>query len=247
MEQQLDEPPADPSLDHSGDTIVGTVRQVRQSPARIGEHLYVWRVTEVLQGAEGRRHPLEGRRRLSAAEVRQGPCRVPHHGRLVRLLEHCHDWVQASALQNQVPEVGRVAGDVAQRPDGLLPHVVARRLQQLHEDGQSSMLNDDPCLLCRARGDVREYPRCLKLQVRTVYLLQEAHEARDHPGCDHLLDRGILLNAQQLSELLRRIVLSLWVVRHEPLAQLRDLLDSKGRACSWLHWSLPNGSDGIAH
>mmetsp|Transcript_29319 Transcript_29319/g.62346 ORF Transcript_29319/g.62346 Transcript_29319/m.62346 type:complete len:378 (+) Transcript_29319:679-1812(+) len=228
--QELDKTPADTGLDHGRDPLIGSVRKVGERPASIREHLHVTGVDEVRECAQSWRHPLEGRRRLAAAEVGERPGRIPHHGCLLRLAEDRHDRVEAPALEHEVTEVRRVAGNVPKSPDRLLAHVVVGRLEQLHKDGQGAVFHDDACLFCRARGDVREYPRRFELQVGAGDLLEKDHEARHHSGTDHLLDGGILLDAQELPELLRRVELRLRIVRHQHRAQGGDLVEREGAA-----------------
>lgn len=54
----------------------------------------------------------------------QGPGAVAHHGGLLRGGEDVHEGLQTAVLQDHVAEVGRVSGDVAQGPHGLLAHVL---------------------------------------------------------------------------------------------------------------------------
>mmetsp|Transcript_57278 Transcript_57278/g.161780 ORF Transcript_57278/g.161780 Transcript_57278/m.161780 type:complete len:360 (+) Transcript_57278:719-1798(+) len=251
VHQELHESAADAGLDHGRDALVRPVGEVGEGPAGVGEHLHVVGVDEVRERAQRRRHPLEGGRRLTTAEIREGPCGVPHHGRLLGLPEHLHDGVQATALQHEVAEVGRVAGDVPEGPDSLLADVVVGRPEEHHEDRQGAVLHDDARLLGRAGGDVREHPRRLELQVGPVPLFEELDEARHGAGRDHLLDRGVLLDAQELAELLRGAELRLRVARRQRLHQDGDLVHApRGRA--GLHLRLvalrlrrrPGGRDG---
>ena len=47
-------------------------------------------------------------------------------------------------INDIVSAAGRVAGDVAQRPDGLLLHVLVRGPQELHEDGDGAGVDNNP-------------------------------------------------------------------------------------------------------
>mmetsp|Transcript_19637 Transcript_19637/g.57016 ORF Transcript_19637/g.57016 Transcript_19637/m.57016 type:complete len:247 (-) Transcript_19637:341-1081(-) len=210
--QEVDEPLADASMDHRCDALVRAVREVRESPAGISQDLDITRVDELRERGQGRRHPLERRRWLPTAEVRECPAGVAHHGHLLRRAQHRHDWVQAAALQHEIAEVRRVARNVPQCPDGLLSHVVIWRSQQLHKNGQCAVLNDHSCLFGGARGDVCEHPGCLELQVWPGHLLKEVYEPRYDPDVDDLLDGGILLDAEQLPERLRGAEVLLRVV-----------------------------------
>ena len=47
-------------------------------------------------------------------------------------------------INDIVSAAGRVSGDVSQRPDGLLLHVLVRRPQELHEDGHGARVDHNP-------------------------------------------------------------------------------------------------------
>lgn len=65
-----------------------------------------------------------------------------------------------------VPELRPVADDVAQRPDGLLAHVLVRRVEQLEKQRDRVGLDDGLRLGGRSRGDVGQGPGRFELQVR---------------------------------------------------------------------------------
>mmetsp|Transcript_97848 Transcript_97848/g.232983 ORF Transcript_97848/g.232983 Transcript_97848/m.232983 type:complete len:236 (-) Transcript_97848:457-1164(-) len=154
MQKEFHQAPAHAGLDDCGDALIGAIRQVGQGPARICQHFHIRGVDELGQRAQGRRHPLEGWGRLTTAKIGQGPGCVPHHRGLFGIPQDCHHRMQATALQNQVSEVGGVSCDVPQRPNGLLPHIVVGRLEELHEDGQRAMLHHYSGLVRVAGGDV---------------------------------------------------------------------------------------------
>ncbi len=66
-------------------------------------------------------------------------------------------------IKDVVPALWRVAGNVAEGPDGLLLHVLLLGEQQAHKDGDGSRLDNAARLLARPGGDVGERPGSLEL------------------------------------------------------------------------------------
>lgn len=56
VHEQLDEPAADPGVDDRLDLFIGAVRQVGESPARIGQHIWITAEQQPGQNVETRRH-----------------------------------------------------------------------------------------------------------------------------------------------------------------------------------------------
>ena len=90
------------------------------------------------------------RLRLAAAEVGERPRRVAQHRHLRVRVELLEQRLERAVRQHEVAALGRVAGDVAERPDGLLAHVVVRAEQQLDEDRHRPVGDDDARVLRRA-------------------------------------------------------------------------------------------------
>mmetsp|Transcript_10511 Transcript_10511/g.23775 ORF Transcript_10511/g.23775 Transcript_10511/m.23775 type:complete len:359 (+) Transcript_10511:686-1762(+) len=244
--KELDEPLADAGLNDGIDPLIRAVRQVRECPARVRQDLHVIGVDQVRERRQGRGDPLEGRRRLAAAEIGERPAGVARHGDLLRGHQDMHHGVKAAALQHEVAEVRRVSRDVAQCPDSLLPHVVAGRRQQLHKDRQGTLFHDHAGLVGIARSNVGEHPGGLELEIRSGNLLQELHESRHDAGIDDLLDGRVLLHAQEFPEGLRGGELSRRVLGGQLLAEALQLFQSAARhAPHLLHGVAVQGDPGL--
>ena len=144
---QGDHPRANARVEDRLDLLVGPVGEVAQRPAGVGEHLVVVGEDELGEHGEGGCHHGPRRLRLAAAEVGQRPRGVAQHRHLrvrVKLLEQR---LQSALRQDQIPALGRVAGNVAERPDRLLAHVVVGAHEELHEDGHCAIRDDDAGVL----------------------------------------------------------------------------------------------------
>ena len=71
-------------------------------------------------------------------------------------------------IDDEISAVRRIAGDVADGPDGLLLNVLGRRPEKLDENGDSSGVDDHPRLRGGAAGDVGQRPSGLELKRRVV-------------------------------------------------------------------------------
>ena len=67
-------------------------------------------------------------------------------------------------VEDVVPAVRGVPGDVAEGPDGLLLNVLLLRQQQRHEDRHRARLDHLARLRARPRRDVGQRPRRLELK-----------------------------------------------------------------------------------
>ena len=116
-----------------------------------------------------RTHQLPlGLGRLSSAKVAQRPGRVPQHAELVVLGQEREQRVERARLENVVSALGRVTGNVSERPHAIVSRVrngIGRSLrlfpdiedvggEELDEEGDGAMGDDDLGVLGRARGDV---------------------------------------------------------------------------------------------
>ena len=198
--EELDEARHDARLDHRVDLLVGTVGDVGEGPARVGEHLFVVGVEELREGGQYLLQDAHRRRRiLVAAQVGQGPRDVAQEGVGRVGVDEREERLDDAALDDQVAELGAVAGDVAQRPHGLLAHVRVGRREELHEGGHGARLDHVTRLGRRARGDVGERPGGLELQQRLVVVAQVGDEVLDQVGLDHVVDGRIALARQHLA------------------------------------------------
>ncbi len=224
VHEELDEAAADAGLDDGLDLLVGSVGEVGQRPAGVGEDLLVLLVDELGEGRQGGAHAVEVRLGLAAAKVGQGPGGVAQHGHFGLALELHEQRLHGARVEHQVAAGRGVAGDVAQGPHGLLPHVVVGAHEESDEGGHGAVLDDHLGVLGRPGCDVGEGPGGLELQRGRVVPLQELNEARDHARVDDLLDGRVLLEREQAAELRRVLRLHGRVVAHDARHHLRQLL-----------------------
>lgn len=201
MRQQLHQATADSGIDDVLDAVVGPIRQVRQCPACVRQHLVVLHLNQPCQRGERLLHHCKIGLRLAPTEVGEGPRGVAHHADLDLLLQLLQQRLQRAGVEHHVAALGRVPCNVAQRPHSLLSNVVMRRPQQVHEYGHGSMVHHHTGMLAGARGYVGQRPGCFKLQLPIVLLLEKLHKAGDDPMPDDLLDWRVLLNREYLPKL----------------------------------------------
>lgn len=225
VEQQLDQAPADAGLDDDLDLLVGAVREVAQRPARVREDFLVGRKDELRERRQSRRDHGEIGLRLAAAKVGQRPRGVAEHGELGILVQLVEQRVHRPGLQDEVAAGRGIAGDVPQRPHGLLAHVVVGAHEESHEDRDGAHFHDDLGVLRRARRDVGQAPRRLELQRGVVVALEEFDEARDDAGVNDGLDRRVLFDAEQSPELRGALHLHGGVVAHDARDHAGQLLE----------------------
>ena len=102
-----------------------------------GPHLVVHGEDELAEARDRLLHRVEVGRRLAAAEVGERPRRVPQQGELGVGGEEVDDGRHAvGGVEHGVAECRGVAGDVAERPDGLLADVLVRGAEELDELGK---------------------------------------------------------------------------------------------------------------
>jgi len=102
MHEQLHQPTANTRLNHCLDLVVRSIRQVRQCPTSVSEHIVICGVDQLWQSAKCRSHKVEVWLRFSTAEVAQGPSCVSQHAQFgvsSQLLEKWHDSI---ALKHQI-------------------------------------------------------------------------------------------------------------------------------------------------
>lgn len=107
---------------------------------------------------------LETRLGLASAQVGDGPGGVADHAEFGVVFEDGQHRRDAACCDDGVAEQGGVAGDVAQRPDGLLAHVGVGGGKQSDELGDGSMVDDVLRVLGGAGGDVGQGPGGLELK-----------------------------------------------------------------------------------
>lgn len=105
--------------------------------------------------------------RLAPAEVAQGPGGVTEHADLVVFAEEGQQGTEGTLLEDVVPALGTVTGDVAQSPDSLFPDIEDWRREQLDELGNGLGADNDLSVLSGARGNVGKRPRGFELWHKT--------------------------------------------------------------------------------
>lgn len=76
----------------------------------------------------------------------------------LRVIHDVDEWVDATDAENKVAVLGAVAGDVSDRPNGLLGDVAEGRGEELHEEVDAAFVDDGLRLLRGAARDVGECP-----------------------------------------------------------------------------------------
>ena len=187
---------------------------VAQRPTCVHQHLLVVVVEQLHERPQHAGDQLPPGRRLAAAQVRDRPRRVAQHGQLLGGQRRIRQRAQIShgaeqvvdeaerliVREHEVAAARRVAGNVAQRPHRLLAHVGVRASHEVDEDRDGSVVDDDARVLRRAGGNVGERPSSLEQQRRVVVALAVLHEAWHRAGSDHLGNRRVALDRQQLAE-----------------------------------------------
>ena len=217
VHEQLDEATAHVRLDDLLYLLVGSVAQIGDGPASVGEHVNVLVVEESGEHGQRRLHfaELDGRI-LAATQIGQAPDGVARHRQPTRLGQDDEQRRQNAVVEHELATLRTVAGYVAERPHGLLLHVLVRRAEQLDEYGQRTGLDHAARLQRVARGDVGERPGGLELQVEVV-ALQELDKLGHNARVYDLVDGRIGLLGQQLAEALRDAQLLLLVAVQQQL------------------------------
>ena len=144
VHEQLHEAGTHARVDDRLDLVVGSVREVRQRPARVGENLLVIRVDERRKGGERGLDEIKGRLGLATAQVGQRPDSVAQHRDPRRVgVQQVQERHQHTVAQHLVTHLDRVASNVSHRQHGLLAHVVARRVEQQRHLGHDARFHAD--------------------------------------------------------------------------------------------------------
>ena len=196
VEQELDEPPANSSLNDGLDLLIRSIAQVAQGPAGVRKDFLIGAVYKLCKGEEAGLDRLEVRLGLTPAEVAESPGGVPEHGELGVLVKLLKEGLHGTGGKHLVPAWRAVSGDIPKGPDGLFPHIVVRARQQPAENRHSAFLHDDLGVLRSSGGNVGEGPGGLKLKSRQIVAVQKLNEARDNPLVNHLLDGRVLLDTE---------------------------------------------------
>src|SRR4051812_41368868 len=176
MHQQLDKSAGNASLNDCLDLVIGTVGQVRDGPAGIDEDLIIKGVDELSKYGQSRSNLKSVRlvrmgsvsrsthglpvwlRRLSTAEIAEGPGGVPQHAQLPAVAKQSKERTERPLLQNKIPARRAISGNVTESPNSLLTDIWLVAAEQLDENWDCTSFNYHLCLLSGAGCDVRESP-----------------------------------------------------------------------------------------
>lgn len=160
---------------------------------------------------------------LATAEVAQGPRSVAEHAKLTAVSEKVKKRLESTTAEDIVTAMRAVTSDVTESPDSLFPDIGLGASKKLDKDGDSTGLNDDLGLGGGAGGDIGQGPSSLELN-KSMRGSQKLDKAANDTGLDDLLDRGVTLLGQQLSELCGGLNLRIDLVREDALNHLRKVL-----------------------
>ena len=123
---------------------------------------------------------------FSPAEIAEGPHGVPGHGEPGGLGEKGEERGENALVQDVVPTLRTVPGDVAEGPDCLLLHVLLLAEEERDKDRNCSGVNNLPRLLTGATGDVGQRPGGLELEDRVLGGAEELNKPRYYSSLDNL-------------------------------------------------------------
>mmetsp|Transcript_2217 Transcript_2217/g.5119 ORF Transcript_2217/g.5119 Transcript_2217/m.5119 type:complete len:238 (-) Transcript_2217:536-1249(-) len=183
------------ALDDSLDVgLVGSVREVRERPAGIGEDIHVLVVHEKCESLKRRPDGLKVRCRAASAEVRQSPGGIAEHAQLSSVVDLSQKSREGIAVENLLAALVAVTSNVTEGPDGLLADILLGRGEKTHKDRDGASLDHNLGLFGSTTGNVGKSPGGLKLQTSVRLKLEKLHEARHHAALDNVADGGVLLN-----------------------------------------------------
>jgi hypothetical protein len=201
VHKELHQATGDTGLNNGLDLVVGTIRQVRDSPASIDQDLVVQHVDKLGKDGKSRGNGVPVRLgSLATAEVAKSPSSVAEHAQLAAIVDEVKKRAQGTGTQNKVTAVRAVTSNVSEGPHGLFTDIGLRAAKQLDEDGNGTSFNDDLGLLGGTGGNVGQSPGRLKLN-EGVRRAEELDETGNDTSLDNTLDRWVALLRKQFAEL----------------------------------------------
>lgn len=201
VHKELHEATGDTGLDNGLDLVIGTIGQIRDSPASVNQDLVIQHVDELGKDGKGRGDGVPVRLgSLATAEVAESPGSVAEHAQLAAIIDEVKKGAQSTGTKNKVTAVRAVTSNVSKGPHGLFTDIGLRAAKQLDEDGDGTSFDDDLGLLGGAGGNVGQSPGRLKLD-QGVRRAKELDETGNDTGLDNTLDRGVALLGKQFAEL----------------------------------------------
>ena len=222
--QQLNNPGNDGGLLYNSlNAIVGSVSQIRKSPAHIGQNFVIRSVQESAQHADGGGQVVEARGRLTTAEVGKSPRAVAEHSNLVGVGETVKKRLEGSSLEDLVTEVSTVTSNVTQSPSSLFAKVVAWGSEEVNKRRNGPSIHNKFSLFGGSRGDVSQHPSSFELKLLVLVASQKADEDGEGTSFNHLSDGGAALRRQHLTDLNDRFESDVVVWATDVVNQLSQL------------------------
>mmetsp|Transcript_94149 Transcript_94149/g.224104 ORF Transcript_94149/g.224104 Transcript_94149/m.224104 type:complete len:278 (+) Transcript_94149:497-1330(+) len=195
--EELHDPLTDACIQNCLDVSLCTVGDVGDRPKGICQNFLVCVVQHPSHDRQCRKHRLEAGLRCAAAEVGDGPSRVPDAAGLGGALQDLEHFGQRASGNAQVSVLHRVTCDVPQSPNTLLENIAVRAVsQEVGNDRDGVEIDDCLRLVNISRDNVQDGPQRLKLQLRRIHLLTELEEAWCDAESEYLVNRRIPLHTE---------------------------------------------------
>jgi hypothetical protein len=97
-------------------------------------------------------------------------------------------------LDNLVPVGNTITRQIANGPDSLINKTWPVLIQQLNEDGNTTLVNNRLTLRCATGAHICQYPSSLELQLRVKSLFTHFNEKRNELSIDNLLNGRVLID-----------------------------------------------------
>ena len=223
VHEELHQATGDTGLNNGLNLVVGTIGQVRDSPASVNQDLVIQHVDELGKDWKGGGNSVPVRLgSLATAEVAKSPSSVAEHAQLAAIVDEVKKRAQGTGTENKVTAVRAVTSNVSEGPNGLFTNIGLRAAKQLDEDGDGTSFNDDLGLLGGTGGDVGQGPGRLKLN-QGVGRAKELDETGYDTGLNNTLDGGVAFLGKQFAELSGGLDLLLNLVGENSLHHLGKL------------------------
>lgn len=205
-----DDPGDDSAFNNNLYLVLVGVGVVGDGPAAVRDDFLVVELAlrdHVAQHGDGVLDVVVFGERAAPAQVGERPAAVLDEGLIGQLLGDFDQVDQSARPDDGVPVEDAVGGDVSDGPDRLLNNPHIRRLQQLHEERNSSLVDDALALNGGAGRDIGERPGGLELQLRVLHLLHIPDHLGDESGVNNRLDGRVFGDGQDLADSDHAVVL----------------------------------------
>ena len=140
-----------------------------------------------------------GWRILVATQVHHDPGHIPQEGDGYLGINEAQQRLHHPQIDDIIPQHRSIPDNVAQRPHGLLAHILMRAAQQTEKEGNSIGLDHLLGLRRSARRDVGEGPRGLELQGGVVIAFEAFDEHREDARVDEGVDRRVAVGGEEFA------------------------------------------------